>query len=337
MLKRTGHGRGKGWKANEESDLLACVSDILPIDTNEWEDVVIAYNFHRQRTDRRDLSSVRRKYKSLRNMSSATGSMSTRQHSTEAKRIQEEINRKKTAMNSAEGSTLAPEPPADSMPRAEPDGSPPIANVYATHGLRPKEIAAFSKRVPKRGAVPPSRRQILIAMRNNSEAASLPDEHDLVPLRPDDSPAYAAIPGGESDGAMALARQSLLQGQTPTSSPPAPMYSQAQSQRRAIPLAKKPRLEFEDQVISRLLAMEESRERWMREMEERREARDRERDERLEALRLEREERDRQREEYRDKMDALREERTARHDELMAMVLTKFLSASSPHKEGPAI
>ncbi|KDO34625.1 hypothetical protein SPRG_00688 [Saprolegnia parasitica CBS 223.65] len=323
MLKRTGHGRGKGWKANEELDLLACVSDILPVDTNEWEDVVIAYNFHRQRADRRDLQSVRRKYKSLRNMASGTGSLTTRQHSAEAKRIQDDINRKKavltlgpsdgTSNNFAAPTAEEPAPEAIEPPAA------PLANVYASQGLRPKEIAAFSKRVPKRGTVPPSRRQILIAMRNTASTPEGGDDEVASPpvLRLETTEYAAAMDAVE----------------------PLPRPMSSETPRRLAPLAKRPRSEVEDHVLSRLLAMEESRERWMREMEERRESRERERDERFEALRLEREERDRQREEYRDKMDAQREERAARHDELMAMVLSKLLQppAAFLPREGPAI
>ncbi|EQC41629.1 hypothetical protein SDRG_01587 [Saprolegnia diclina VS20] len=325
MLKRTGHGRGKGWKANEELDLLACVSDILPVDTNEWEDVVIAYNFHRQRTDRRDLQSVRRKYKSLRNMASGTGSLSTRQHSTEAKRIQDDINRKKTMLtlgpsDGNNGNNFAAPTAEEPAPEAIEPPAAPLANVYASQGLRPKEIAAFSKRVPKRGTVPPSRRQILIAMRNTA----------LTPEGDDEGPPVLRLES--PDAAYAAAMEATE---------PLPRAVSNETPRRLAPLAKRPRSEVEDHVLSRLLAMEESRERWMREMEERREARERERDERFEALRLERDERDRQREEYRDKMDAQREERAARHDELMAMVLNKLLQPAAPTpflpREGPAI
>ncbi|OQS04536.1 hypothetical protein THRCLA_03243, partial [Thraustotheca clavata] len=262
----------------------------------------------------------------------------TRQHSAEAKRIQEEINRKKVTMTSGNAENNSNQFPTQNSDEATSNTAPAlppptidttqdptlpitIPSVYASQGLRPKEIAAYSKRIPKRGAVPPSRRQILIAMRNTNSLndSSMAEEDGQTysnALRPEDAtsayPNVLDMDGAAPRSIAAMARQCSL-----------PLRKQPQ-------LPKKSRNEFEDHVISRLLALEESREQWMRKMEERREARDQEREERLEAARLEREERERKREEYRDKMDTLREQRAARHDDLMCMVLTKLLNKETP-------
>ncbi|KAF0690569.1 Aste57867_18056 [Aphanomyces stellatus] len=338
-MKRPNGGRGKGWKPNEEQDLLICVGDITPVDTSGWDDVAIAFNFNRQRADRRTMESIKRKFKVLRNLTPQTAGLTNRQHVAEAKRLQVEMQKKKAAlsgdvvpqesnalMHDANGHNAVVPPTVSALP-------PTASALDALHSdmLRPKQLAALGKKISssRSNNLPPTRRQIMEALRDldATTAVAAGDDQEAAAAERD---ADADIRADEDQPSTPLVPHASVRLMEPQAAPPflrqthyLPPQRQAAKRARGGPVDELG--SSEHSMMSMLLMMEQSREKWMREMEERREAWEKEREERREALRLEREVRDRERDEFRDRMEARREERAAKHDQLMTLLLTKLL------------
>ncbi|RHY08789.1 hypothetical protein DYB36_000118 [Aphanomyces astaci] len=320
-------GRGKGWKPLEEKgtcggmfqcleityapDLLACVADIVPVDTSGWDDVALAFNFHRQKVDRRNVQAIKRRFKHLCSLTILTAGLTNRDHIVEAHRIQNDIGRKKESLRGdvtsqshglpagdvASSTTTAPDEPLAPTPPAPPA---PISSTVASAILRPKLLAALGKKIMTRPNMPPTRRQLTEALRT---------VHPELPTNQLGSEDGAATDGRQGDDAGTTAARPCTTSRASSARPP--------KRPRTALSSTYPPDEAPTSIMSMLWMLEQSREQWLQQMEERREMWDKERDDRRERLRQERELRERERDDYRDQMEARRDERAVKLDQLL--------------------
>ncbi|ETV91814.1 hypothetical protein, variant [Aphanomyces invadans] len=328
-------GRGKGWRPLEEQDMLTCVADIVPVDSTEWDDVAIAFNFHRLKGDRRDVSAIKRKFRLLCTLSPHSAGLTNRDHIAQAKRIQSDIDRKKTCLrrdtapsepqeNATAADTGILAIPNDLSPSHNSEKSPVPAPPLSSPGdsasaatLRPAQLAALGRTITtKRPNMPPTRRQVMEAMR-----ILHPDQDTNVHAAPTDEgtdTANGSMHPAEGPAARHGSRSSALHPHRPP-------------KRRRRSSASE---DDSPSIMSMLWMLEKSREKWLRQIEERREMWEKEREDRREARHIEREQREREREAFRDQIELRREERAAKMDQILALVLTKLMG-STPASRSP--
>ncbi|KAF0706108.1 hypothetical protein AaE_014265 [Aphanomyces astaci] len=150
-------GRGKGWSSQETLSLLDCIERLLPLGGNHWELVQTDYNTRASQENDwipRDVDSIRRKFKALRNSRKPTGEPDCPIDVVRAKHINRMIESRMAVLDMEsdhDGENSSDADRADTMqqgtPQPAPQGSsslPATPTATPRTGLDPSQLAALA-------------------------------------------------------------------------------------------------------------------------------------------------------------------------------------------------